>query len=91
MHVALVKNSKDNIHDKDRGEDEERQRPEELLEDEAFSLHLAFYRRRQDLGRGLFDEIGHVAERRVRLGIEAESDAGKLVQVVDRLQAEPRG
>jgi hypothetical protein len=89
MHVALVENAEDDIHDEDGGENKERQCPKKLLEDEAFALHLAFHRRRQHFRGGFLDKIRHVAERRVGLGIEAEGNAGELIQVIDRLQPEP--
>ena len=61
---------------------------EELLQDKSFTLHLAFHRRRQNFGGCFLDEIGDIAERDARLGIETERDAGELVHVIDRLQAE---
>ena len=88
MHVTLVENAENDVHDEERGEDEERQRLEKLLQDQAFALQLAFHRRRQHFGRGFLDEIGHVAERHARLRIETKRNAGELVQVVDRLQAQ---
>ena len=88
MDVALVENAEDDIHDEDGSEDEERQRPEKLLEHEAFPLHFAFDRRRQNFGGGFLDEVGDVAKRDPGLGIETESDASELIQVIDRLQTE---
>ena len=88
MHIALVENAEDDIHDEDRGDDEERQRLEELLQDEAFALQLAFDRRRQDFGGRFLDEVGDIAERHARFGVETEGDAGELVEVIDRLQPE---
>ena len=55
MDITLVKNSENDIHDKHRREDEERQRAEELLQDKSFTLQFAFDRRRQDF-RGRLSE-----------------------------------
>ena len=38
MHVALVENPEDYIHHEDCCDDQKRQRPEEFLEDQAFTL-----------------------------------------------------
>ena len=86
MHVALVENPEDDVHDEDRSDDEERQRPEKLLEDEPLALHLAFDGRRQYFGGGFLNEVDRIAERDAGLGIETESDAGELIEVIDRLQ-----
>ena len=88
MDVALVKNAEDDIHDEERRDDEERQRAEELLQDKAFTLQLAFHRRRQHFRGRLLDVVGHIAERDARFGIETKGDAGELVRVIDRLQTE---
>ncbi len=88
MDVALVKNAENHIHDEEGGDNEKRQRGEELLKDEAFALQLAFHRRRQHFRGGFVDEIRHVTECDTGFGVEAEGDAGELVGVIDRLQAE---
>jgi hypothetical protein len=59
-----------------------------LLEDKAFSLKLTVHRAGQNLRGGFVDILGDVAERGVRFYIEAKRDAGELVDVIDRLQAE---
>ena len=56
MHVALVKNAEDDIHDEERRDDQIRQRLEKLLQDETFALELAFHGRRQGFARGFLDK-----------------------------------
>ena len=90
VHITLVENPENDVHDENRGEDKERQRPEKLLEHQAFSLHLAFHRRRQNFRGGLLDEISHVTERHAGFRIETECDAGELIQVIDPLQPQFR-
>src|SRR3982074_118630 len=91
MDIALVENAENHIHDKDGRENKERQRREELLEDEAFALHFAFDRWGQDLGSRLFNEVRNVPESSVRFGVETKGHGRKLIQVVDRLEAELGG
>src|SRR2546423_1586367 len=91
MNVALIKNAEDDIHHEHGGKDKKGQRFEELLQTKAFALNLAFHRRRQFLSLGFLDVISHIAERRVRFRIEAESDTGELIEVINGLQAELGG
>ena len=88
MDVAFVENAENHIHDKERRDDEEGQSGKELLQDKAFTLQLAFHRRRQHFGRCFLDVVGHIAQCDARFGIETKRDAGELVRVIDRLQAE---
>src|SRR5207342_3232908 len=48
MDIAFVENAQNHVHDEERGDDEEGQRREELLQDQAFTLHFAFHGRRQN-------------------------------------------
>ena len=64
MHVAFVKNSQNHVHNKDRGEQQQGQRTEQLLEHERFSLENALHGGvlRMDLCEGVLDELGGVAD-----------------------------
>ena len=45
----------------------------ELLQDKAFTLHLACHRRRQHFGRCFLDVVGHIAQCDARFRIETEA------------------
>src|SRR5215212_1899806 len=90
MHIAFVKNSQNNIHNKDGGEQQHGQRAEQLLEHECFSLEDTFYRGIlwMDLREGVLDESGGIADRDVWQQVEVERDAGELIQMVHSLRAD---
>ena len=88
MNVTLVKNSEDHIHDEKRADDEKRQRIEKLLENKSLALDFAFDGRRQRFGGGLLNKGSHIAQSDAGFRIEAESDAGKLVRVINGLKTD---
>ena len=67
MHVALVKNSQDDIHDEDRRQQQQRQCSEELSENERFALKGALngWVMRLDLSKGILDVLRSIADRDV--------------------------
>src|SRR5206468_13105481 len=87
MHVALVKNSQNHIHNKNRGEQQHRQRAKQLLEHERFALEDALHAwvMRMDLRESVLNELGGIADGDVRQQVEVERDAGELIQMVDSL------
>ena len=91
MHVALVKNSEDHIHHEYRADDQKRQRAEELLKDQRFTLESdcsPVTDWRQYLGDRSSGCIHHIAERLIGFNIEPEGHARELIEVIDRLQSE---
>ena len=90
MHIAFVKNSQNHIHNKDRGEQQQGQRAEQLLEHECFSLKDTLHGRiiGMDLRECILDELGGIADRDVWQQVEVECDTGELIQVVHRLRAD---
>src|SRR2546423_15467295 len=88
MHVALVENAEDDIHDKDRSNDKERQCPKKLLEDEPLALQVALDAGWQYFGGGFLNIVNRIAERDIGLGVETEGNTGELIEVIDRLQTD---
>src|ERR1700746_2498366 len=90
MHVAFVKNSQNYIHNKDRGEQQQGQRTEQLLEHERFSLENTLHGRgfRMDLCEGVLDELGGIPDGDVWQQVEIKRDAGELVQMIDSLRTD---
>ena len=88
MDIALVENSENHIHDKERRDNEKGQSVEELLQDKAFTLQLAFHRRRQHFRRRFLDVVGHIAQGDARFGVETKVTLVNWFGVIDRLQAE---
>src|SRR2546425_2291974 len=88
MDIALVKNPQDHVHDKERADDEKRKRLEKLLENQPLPLKLSFDRGRQSFGGSFLNKISYAPQSHARFDVEAESDAGKLVRVIDRLEAD---
>src|SRR4029453_5301604 len=89
MHVAFVKNSQNYIHNKDRGEQQQGQGTEQLLEHERFSLENTLHGGvlRMDLREGVLDELGGIADGDVWQQVEVERDTGELIQMVHSLRA----
>src|SRR4029450_75739 len=89
VHVALVKNSENHVHDENGSEQQHRQRTEQLLEHECFALEDTLHGGiiRMELREGVLDELGGVANSNVRQQIEVKSDTSELVEVVDHLGA----
>src|SRR6266446_2615549 len=87
MNVAFVENSEDHIHDEDHGEEQQRQRLEQLTKDKRFSLEYGLHTRElaTHLCEAVFDEFGRVTNRDVREQVEVDGHAGELIEVIDRL------
>ena len=79
MHVALVENAEDDIHDEDGSNHQEWQRLEKLLQDETFALNLAFDSGRQYFGRGFLDVVDRITERYIGFEIESKGHARELI------------
>src|ERR1700730_15963862 len=90
MNVALVENSEDDIHNEECGQDEKRERLEQLLKDQAFPLKLPFHCRRKSFCRRLLNKRGNISQSHSRFCIKAKGYARKLVQVVNGLETERR-
>src|SRR6266516_1521595 len=88
MDVAFVKNSQDHIHDKNRGEQEQRQRLKELAKDERFPLESGLDTRNllMHLREAVFDEFRGITDRNIWQQVEVDSHAGELVEVIDCLR-----
>src|SRR5438105_15856364 len=87
MNIAFVKNSEDHIHDEDRGEEQQRQRPEQLTKDKRFALECGLHTRKlsMHLCETVFDEFGRVTDCDVRQQVEIDGHAGELIEVIDCL------
>ncbi len=68
MDVAFVKNSENHIHDKDGGNEKQRQRLEQLTEDKCFALKRGLHAREllMHLRERIFDELSCVTDGDVR-------------------------
>src|SRR6478735_3431137 len=89
VHIALVKNSQDHIHDKNCRKQQQGQGLKQLSEHERLSLKgsLHGWVMRLDLRYGILDVLRSVANSRVRQQVAIESYTGELVQMVHRLRA----
>jgi hypothetical protein len=90
MHIAFVKNSQNHIHNKDRGEQQQRQRAEKLPEHKRFPLEGALngWVIRMDLREGILDGLGGISDRDVWRQVEVEGNAGELIQMIHRLRSD---
>src|SRR5437868_3135056 len=90
VHIAFVKNSQNHIHNKDRGEQQQRQRVEELPEHQCFALEDALDSRmlRMDLREGFLDRLGGIANCDVWQQVEVERNTGELIQMVHSLRTD---
>jgi hypothetical protein len=62
VHIALVEDAENDIHNKQSGKDKKRKRLKELLENQAFSLKLPLDGRRQSLSRRLLNKCTHITQ-----------------------------
>ena len=89
VHIALVKNSQDHIHDENCSKQQQGEGLKQLSEHERFALKgsLHGWVMRLGLRYGILDLLRSVANRRIRQQIEIESDTGELVEMVHGLRA----
>src|SRR4029077_4364850 len=89
VHIALVKNSQDHIHDENCRKQQQGERLKQLPEHERLTLEGSFHRcvMRLDLRYGILDVLRSVANRRIRQQVEIESDTRELVEMVHGLRA----
>src|SRR6266550_398243 len=89
VHIALVENSEDHIHDKDGSEQQQGQRLEQLPKYKRFALEdsLHGWITRMDLIEGLLNVLRGIANGDVRQQVEVERDAGELIQMVHSLRS----
>src|SRR5262249_15286749 len=89
MHIALVKNSQNHIHDEDCGKQQQGQRSKQLSEHERFSLKGPLYGWIMwlDLFYGIFNVLCSIANRSVWQQVEIERDTGELVKMIHGLRA----
>src|SRR5215472_11579301 len=89
VHIALVKNSQDHIHDEDCREQQQGQRLKQLSEHERLTLEGSLYGwiARLDLRYGILDVLRSIANCGIRQQVEIEGDAGELVEMVHGLRA----
>src|SRR5207245_9397928 len=90
VHIALVKNSEDHIHDEDCSKQQQGQRLEQLPEHERFALEhpLHSWVMWLELREGVLDILGSIADGDVWQQVEVERDAGELVYMVDCLRTD---
>src|SRR5260370_3478268 len=88
MNVTFVKNSKDHVHDKNGGDQKQRQGLEKLSEDKRFALkgRLNAGILPMHLRERVFDEFGRIADCNIREQIKINRNAGELIKVVYRLR-----
>src|SRR6478736_2377165 len=88
MHIALVKNSQNHIHDENCRKQQQGQGLKQLSEYERLTLEGSLHRwvMRLDLRHGILDVLRSVANRRIRQQVEIESDTGELVEMVHGLR-----
>src|SRR5258705_1512332 len=89
VHIALVKNSENHIHDENCRKQQQGQGLKQLSEHERLTLEGSLHRwvLRLDLRYGILDVLRSVANRRIRQQVEIESDTGELVEMVHGLRA----
>ena len=84
VDVALVEHAEHDVHDDERGQDQQRLRGERGLEGLGGSLEAGVDVGRQaDLPLRRLDVLDRVSERRARREVEGERDRGELALVVD--------
>src|SRR6478736_3291534 len=81
VHIALVKNSQDHIHDKNCRKQQQGQGLKQLSEYERLALKGSLHRwvMRLDLRYGVLDVLRSIANRGIRQQVEIESHTGELV------------
>src|SRR6476619_5998709 len=89
VHIALVKNSQDHIHDENCRKQQQGERLKQLSEHERLTLEgsLHGWVMWLDLRYGILDVLRSIANRRIRQQVEIESDTGELVEMVHGLRA----
>src|SRR5262245_44135401 len=89
MHITLVKNAQNLIHDENCRKQQQGQGTKQLSEHERLALEgsLHGWVVRLDLRYGTLDVLRSIANRRVRQQVEIERDAGELVKMVHSLRA----
>src|SRR5262245_1221594 len=89
MHIALVENSQDHIHDENCRKQQQRQGLKQLSEHECLTLEASLYGwiMRLDLRYGILDVRRSITSSSIWQEVEIESDTGELVEVVDGLRA----
>src|SRR4029077_16856625 len=77
MHITLVKNSQDHIHDEDCRKQKQGQGLKQLSEHECFTLEGSLHRwvMRLDLSYGVLDVLRRITNRRIRQQVEVEGNA----------------
>src|SRR5882757_10138671 len=89
VHIALVKNSQNHIHDEDCRKQQQGQGLKQLSEHERLTLKSSLHSwvMRLNLSHGVLDVLRSIANRGIRQQVEIKSDAGELVEVVHGLRA----
>src|SRR5206468_3694572 len=89
VHIALVKNSQNHIHDENCRKQQQGQGLKQLSEDERLTLKgsLHGWIMRLDLRYSILDVFRSIANRATRQQVEIEGDAGELVEMVHGLRA----
>src|SRR6476660_9015262 len=89
VHIALVKNSQDHIHDEDCRKQQQGQGLKQLSEHERLTLEgsLHGWVLRLDLRYGILDVLRSITNCCVRQQVEIEGDTGELVEMVYGLRA----
>src|SRR4051794_34944083 len=88
VHVTLVKNSQNHIHDEDCREKQQGQRLKQLSEYKRLALKRSLHGwvMRLDLRYGILDVLRSIANRRIRQQVKIKRDTGKLVEMVNGLR-----
>src|SRR5437763_14975288 len=89
VHIALVKNSEDHIHDENCRKQQQREGLKLLSEYERLTLEGSLHRwvLRPDLRYGILDVLRRVANRRIRQQVVIECDTRGPAELVHGLRA----
>src|SRR5215831_646478 len=89
VHIALVENSQDHIHDENCRKQQQRQGLKELPEHKRLPLEGSLYGRvmRLNLRYGILDVLRSITNSSIWQQIEIEGDASELVEMVHGLRA----
>src|SRR5262245_8033678 len=88
MHIALVENSQDHIHDENCRKQQQREGLKQLSEDECLTLEHSLYGwiMRLDLRYRVLDVLRSITNSSIWQQVEIESDTGELVEMVHGLR-----
>src|SRR5215475_13526145 len=88
VHITLVKNSQDHIHDEDCCKQQQGQGSKQLSEHERLTLEGSLYGwvLRLNLRYGILDVLCSITNRGIWQQVEIEGDAGELVEMVHGLR-----